>query len=263
MGLILPFRPNKLAFPGGLPGFNGSHIAIGGAKVRLSAVSGNGSFFGLYPYSTPGTNVNTVTRQIVGIGDTCKYATTGYTSLPQSTSADYPGTAAAIFQSTSLNTFSFLFSYDSISSAIVVGGNNLTFRIAGNYYGSSLPTSNNVPYFVIVSCDPVSKNINYLTKRLDTGAVATAVVTASAFGTDFGTPYTIGNFAGGAAGTSLNGVVAAVMRTNGYLSLQAMLAWANDPWSFWYPQLPDLGMMLTTQIAPTFTLQGAQPMVLM
>jgi len=104
---------------------------------------------------------------------------------------------------------------------------------------STLVLAPNVPYFMAISAREIGSNapVNFLLKRLDTGTVVTQFTTAfsippGSFFTD-GT-YLVGNNAF-TAGQGANGYIAAVMYSEVFTSMQTLLWWSQDPWSFWYP----------------------------
>ncbi len=106
---------------------------------------------------------------------------------------------------------------------------------SGVYHGglsisSGLTLSTNVPYFIGVSCRSGSQN--FVVVNLATGQVQTATTTTvRAFSAATG--YTIGGLSGGSK--QADATIMAAMHSVSYLSLPELLAWAADPWAFWYP----------------------------
>ena len=88
------------------------------------------------------------------------------------------------------------------------------------------------PLFVVASKGPSS--INFLCLDLQTGKVTTSAVASVQIPN---APTTAGMVVGSAGVTgSPSGFCAAAMFSPIYLSMQLLLAWAADPWSFWYPR---------------------------
>jgi hypothetical protein len=96
------------------------------------------------------------------------------------------------------------------------------------------------PYFVCFNF-PANPSIgNFVWTNLTTGAVTYSVQSGSA--------TTIGNFAGSCAvgADSATGTsdpphgpgIACAMMSTAKLSVSQLIAWAADPWSFWYPDNP-------------------------
>lgn len=113
------------------------------------------------------------------------------------------------------------------------------------YSQSSIVPSVGVPYFMAVSLAN-SSIVNFLVLNLNTGQVQTAATT-TASNVSFAGAFEIG---GNGSGQGFGGALAAAMLSPTFLNMAQLKAWAQDPWSFWYPQTIDMGTMLK---APTAT----------
>ena len=88
----------------------------------------------------------------------------------------------------------------------------------------------NVPYFAAVSAN--ASTANYLLLRLDNGTLLTGTSGGAASTAPNGT-FVVGNdFSAGDGSTAFQ---TAAMASGVFLSMPALVAWAADPWSFWYP----------------------------
>lgn len=231
----------QLAFPAGVaPGFDPTHIA--GAGVRFSGIALAGNFINLLN-GARGAITGSPTGAIDGvIGPATNYPTAGSTA--QSTFSgnaatnDTSSTIAAIvrFPATGA-TFQGIFANGSNAAGINLGLKTPGALVQLTMFGvvardSAIVISPNIPYFIAASQNG-STIINYVAARLDNGVVVTST-SASGTPTAPNGTFVIGN--GPAGSTPASGNIAAVMYSNKYTSMQQLLAWAADPWSFWYPR---------------------------
>jgi hypothetical protein len=261
-------RPNPLAFPGGSPGFDPSHVAS--RAVAFSSASVNGNHTNLLR-GQPGTIQGSPSAFIDGnIGPATKLALNGQDGLlfsgvgPSGVLSYNAITLAGIFViDTSNENFNAIISTDAgnqqghyitqdtssfnalmwTSSGVAV--NHLPFVV--------LPAT---PYFVAISSvvasaiDPAhGVVVNLLTGQIQTfsGLISSILSANPTSGT-----YCVGNI-----GTSLNfgfgGKIAATMVSKAKLSLPELLQWAQDPWSFWYPRKTDFLSLLRAATNATFS----------
>ena len=102
--------------------------------------------------------------------------------------------------------------------------------------GGSIALTAGVTYFIAMSAvKSASGNatVYLVATRLDTGTITTGSITGS-----IGASAGDGNLYIGNRGTNtrqLDGNLAALMVSNRSLSASQLLAWAADPWAFWYP----------------------------
>lgn len=87
------------------------------------------------------------------------------------------------------------------------------------------------PYFVAVS-RKAGSTANFVVVNLLTG-VTTTLATSGAIATTARTTYAIGNQ--GRLAHVGNVYVGAATLSGNFVSMQDLLAWAQDPWAFWYP----------------------------
>jgi hypothetical protein len=263
MGLILPFRPNKLAYPGGIGGINPAHPAA--QNLYLSAVAVNSGTFTSGGAPSPFVNLVTgapLTRTNIGANPG------GTFSMDGSIGASYA------FSSSANSTFGLNLSLTAGQSAAKTVGAIFKFSVQGgvgvyqsvvvfNVGVEGLYILNGAPdwflgsdnlssitltvghaYYVATSAFPSGATtlINFVVKDLTTGQVRSATTTRAS------TPATVtavgvGNDQLGSSDPSLF-PIAAAMYSGAALGIPQMLNWAQDPWFFWYPPQLDLVQMI-------------------
>lgn len=271
-GALLLKRPSPLAYPGGNPGFDPSHIASKGV-VRFSAIPFGGltgtapSAINLLNGKGPSSAINAVTNRISAYGPANNFQSGTQSMLfsGQPTTLPAAVTAASIFMYTGGSGFRCVFSSNSTSGGTGIqlfpdgsGGFFMT-RIATGNTSSLIPTpANNVPCMVISSASIAAGKVTYLLKRLDTGQVwtdtANLVIGAGDLPSDGA--YRVGDWGGGNLGVT--GDIYATMYAENFLTINEMLQWAQDPWAFWYPRTFDLSQMLKGVSGAFLTLTAAQ-----
>ena len=240
-------RINPLQFPfGSRRGFDPSHIAA--RSCEFSGHSNGSTFINLLKGKSSTANSSTASHHgIIGPCTTMTTTTsTTFGTTTKSNTADQNATMAAIFVMTTSNTNTFCFNGTTTSTSglgiIPVDGNgglgmnvnNIVTISSG--FGSGT-TGTNQPYFVITSWSHVAGVggayiVNFLLLNLITGNMRSNQVTgtcndpnAADGGISIGRSATVG-FAGS---------VAAAMYSKEFMPLGAMRAWAEEPWSFWFP----------------------------
>lgn len=259
---LLLKRPNLLAYPGGNPGFNSSHLAANGISGRrgFSGVASGASMFSPLT-GKPASLVGTFSGSIGGlIGPGVSF--TSVTSKMTFTGAVGPEqkvTIASIFTWPGGHDGT-LFSSSSGQNqqpAVYINGTTNVFEAYGvtNVLSSGLVVAAGVPYLGIVSFNAGGSSY-FLLKNLLTGQVQTA--TAGDIGTSVaGTGlYIVG--ADGFSGDNFVGNMATVMYAPVFMTRPQMIAWSADPWSFWYPRRLDLSMMLRAASPPTLLVSATQ-----
>lgn len=101
---------------------------------------------------------------------------------------------------------------------------------------SSFTLSLNIPYFIAASVKSAS-TVNFVATNLVTGQIFSS---ATSTGTGLSTLQTTQNIGAdwGGAGTGTHfadAYIATAMFAPSFTWMQALLMWAADPWSFWYP----------------------------
>jgi hypothetical protein len=228
------YRRNPLAFPGRAPGFDPSHPAS--TNVILSAIArADSAAFTNLLNGIASTTTGTISSRIDSIGPAVSCTTT---------------LSAAVFNSVTLQsapagmTFAAIFMVATVSdflNMLFTDGNNALQIGVTNYSKVSLYTttiydglqySYNVPYFLAISI--TSGAAVFVLKNLSTGSVISNTLTSVTMPTGIGNGINlVGRVSYGPQ--YLNGIMAAAMYSEEHLSLQQLLAWAADPWSFWYP----------------------------
>lgn len=238
-------RVSPVAYPFGVrAGYDPTHIAATGGTVRLSAVPCNANYIRLDPNAQLIGVINTAgpTYSVDGImGPVLTYNGTQNTKGIQFNSepvtTDTGNTIAAIFSVASLAANIAIFNNNHTNGSASLDLEILTTGVVELNASFTLiagPTvSVNVPYFVIASC--TSGSTLFVLRNLFTGqtTITTNAATYTPAANNLGT-FNLGCFSPN--GYSYNGSIAAVMYSSIRLSLPQMLAWANDPWSFWYPK---------------------------
>ena len=108
----------------------------------------------------------------------------------------------------------------------------------------------NAPYFTITSVSSSSGIYAQTLFNLSTGTLLTASGTTSSNTLSTGT-IQIG-YQGGSQ--IFNGKIAAVAVIKSYINLSTQYAWAQDPWSFWYPDIFGLDYVGATTLAALYSL---------
>ena len=235
MPLIYPVR-NPLAYPGGNPGFDPAHFA-GGPRIRFSGVA-TGSGFSSILTGVKMPLVGAIVpmqSQIGPLVGTTVGSVNAYTQAPiQNDIAPSAFTTATILQYTGHNTNSWA-TYFSILSYNM--GLDIVWYSMNNYgTNSSVPFSFSAgnPYFVVLTC--ISNTVRILLKNLNTGTLKTYIGTGPTILPDITSSYVYIGGGGPSTSALLGGVAAFMYSVNNPLTPIQLLQWAQDPWSFWYPQ---------------------------
>lgn len=253
--ILLPPR-NRLAFPRHPAGFDPTHPgALGFVPGRGASVVASGANFINILNGAP-LIPTSLTSTIDGrIGQVAICTTVGANALLSGlgvvVSTDM--TYAAIFVPTSVASNTMM-GYS--SSALLFNGANFGCFFGG-FYSSSTTYVQNVPYFYVASIKG-SVIVNFVVVNLATGQTSNSTAAAST-----NNPNTIGSVVignSGAGGNQLLGNMATAMMSPVYVPMSNLLAWAADPWSFWYP--PPLFNVVGATAPPasqfiTFTQVGA------
>jgi hypothetical protein len=253
MGLLRSYNP--LVYPGGRarPGFDPSHPASSGVinGNGFSGIASGANFVNLLN-GAKGTPANGPTSTLDGrIGPSAVFTATGAQATYSTPLAvvNNSTTSAAILVCSAFNAGggtwfihgTFVGHYNGFG--ITSAGALQAYDKDGGSKSSTFSLSLNVPYLIIVSKN--SATVNFLAVRLDNGSLQTS--TASGFTTVSVSDglYTIGCFAGSSG--QIDASMATCMYGTSYLSMPQMLAWASDPWSFWYP--PKVSNLIFSSVA--------------
>ena len=102
----------------------------------------------------------------------------------------------------------------------------------------------------------------FVARRLDTGQIFSSNTTGFTTTAPNGTYCFAGSGATGSGGHIGGAAIAAGMISFQALSLHQLLAWADDPWAFWYPDanlcIPNMyvGVLPVTALGGTFSMMG-------
>lgn len=249
-------RPNLLAYPGGTPGFDPSHVAAAG--VTLSAVSVGANMVDLLTGKS-GVRTSTPTAAIDGIGGV---------------GTTFAGAQNLAFSGKPTGNF---FTQCTIAAIFLDGGSAATQRgvVAAATNGSSttypyLGTSaanhtygyarqgtaqivtaltvmpSNIPHLLIGSDVGGTGGARaILIKNLLTGQIWTATDTGGTTVVGVDGAYNIGSRGAGSLPLLTGDKVFAAMVSNRFTTMAQMLQWAQDPWAFWYPKF-DFAQSLAT-----------------
>lgn len=238
----LIYRRNSIAYPGGRnPAFDPTHIAAS-PKVRYSGIAAPGGAFTNLLNGTSSTQVGAPTSVINSLGLTTATPSTTGVNVCNNVANAFTGaitgfTSAAILSYSSVGASGLLSIFDdnAANGNLFVyqnsAGHFLALLSSGTSTYSVIQLAANTPYFVAVSAN--SSVGVFVVVNLLTGAIQTATVT-QAIG--FFTPSSTWNIGGQSVSTGRGGSrIAAIMYSVATLSLQQLLAWAQNPWDFWYP----------------------------
>lgn len=234
------FRASPLAYPGRLAGFDPSHPAAGPVP-RFSAIANGANFYNLIK-SASGATVGSPTYVIDGgigpavqlLAASSQRASFAGQSIVQDTLITIA--AIAVVLSASADKTSFLITTSTTGHGYSLGPNatnQLVFYTPNTGGGAVGPTlSLNVPYFCAVSFD--GSHVKFLAANLQNGQIQTSATTYTADNAAPNGTYLIGRSASDAV--QINAKIAAVMFSAQFMTPQQLLAWAADPWAFWYPR---------------------------
>ena len=232
MGLLPQLR-NLLAYPGGDAGFDATHPAAAG--IRFSGVATSNGFQSLDAARKYTTNATVVYTQ-TSLGPTL-VSTAANSNGGLAYQCPYSAQTAAVFGSI----FTVSSSPPAAGGRVIQTGNNgllatsamgLLALIGSGNYTTGVTLSVGVPYFVAFSAVPAISKIYFVVANLATGSIRTGTIAGPASITSLNNTVAIA----GTTSYALNGGVATAMHSlNNPLGLQALRAWAQDPWAFWYP----------------------------
>ncbi len=259
-------RISRLAYPAGrVPGFDSTHPAAVGMSPGhgFSGVAMSGAFPDLLK-PLRGSVTGTVTFGMDGaIGPTINMsdASNNYIYSGYSTIVDTRATFAAIVNTTSIvtsGTTKGIITTSSGNTGIYLSHKDSLLRAgifpANTSIDSTIALLANTPFFIAVSID-YSVGAYFLMRNLKIGSTKIEFVTGNLVPGAPNGSYDIG---GNNNTFSFNGAIAAAMFAPQACGIGALLQWADDPWSFWYPQPEENWTSGSTiwQGSSTFTASG-------
>lgn len=266
MVAILPLKKSSpFSYPGTPAGVNFNHPASGKSPktLRFSGVAMGKDFIRLNRALLKGTVNATISGGIDGvIGPYIRNAnTTGSVTFSgNSTVAPTSICIACIFiiGNTANNGILVYTTGTSTTCPMLwVTGTKLelTTGTGSIHATSNIVLTSNVPYFAVASY-PINSagNINFAVTNLQTGQISTAAV-ANTFAATAPNGTIVIN--GDTLGDASDAYIAAAMVSLAGLNPSEVKAWAQDPWSFWYPPKTDLAGMLKASSNSAYTLTAA------
>jgi hypothetical protein len=278
--MFTPFKlKNPLTFPGNrLPGFDPTHPALANATTKpiLSCINSGAGFVQLTTGApatytvTSGTATNTI--DVIGPVTTFSHnasISATWTGAPAQPNASFGITFAIIFrqlESGSGFDFGLMFANSGSGNGVRLDSFNTSPCISipnvGNFVATNLTITANVPYFIVAS-GTIGNPGTYdcVQTNLATGQVSSQRNIAinstplAAAGANWGVGFELTG-----AGTPNCNIAAASISFN-VLPFTTMLAWAADPWSFWYP--PVLEEIIESSLAPFISVGPPPVFVLM
>jgi hypothetical protein len=272
---MLLFRSkNPLVYPGDrFPGFDPSHPAANGCFFSGIAVSGQKNVINLISGSIGSAIVAVNSTPLDGaIGPTIlpntAAGTTGGLSYSIASPATLPFTIAVIGRAPA-----------SVPASIQIfltttGTTNLQALTLMSTTGVLRATVNNAaklsalvpaagrPFFAACSVTrSVAGSVLFVLAQLDTGQITTDSVNNNST-IIAGTGLRVGNSFSQL--NSFTGLIAAAMMSNAALTLNQLITWAADPWSYWYPPTVEnlIGKSLLTFTAFPVTYQSNQRIIM-
>lgn len=254
--LILP-RRNPLAYPAGVAaGFDPNHAASRGV-VRFSGVAKDGSFVDV----RNGMSATIATSSKSSINSIIGPISTKASYFSGAANSDKRFILAAIFSPQATDGFDreILKTSSTAATGVTLRNSAALLKSArpaldvpgvATFRAPETPTFG--PIFAGVYSQPSSSlDSFFVLADLRTGRVYTHKFTSYSYGVaaSDGT-FVVGddNSVGDQFG------IAAAMYGNGSITLQEMIAWASDPWSFWYPQSKAASLLVATgSSAPSLT----------
>lgn len=242
-----PLRnPNPLGFPGGvLPGFDPTHVALSGGLCLFSGVAWGATFANILSGTLAGTLTGSPTAKLFeGIGPAFGTISGG------NQSAEFVGsyassvttlTLAGIFQQSTFQNSGSMVATSNAAGTSAAFIRQSSSGAINPVFGATSPGSTtfvcptDVPYFLAVSMLATNPTIgNFVLVNLATGQITYETHNFANSSSQVPTNYWIG--ANPQRLFSAEQYTAAAMIATTFLSRERLLAWAADPWSFWYPR---------------------------
>jgi hypothetical protein len=269
---ILGLRPNKLAFPGTKPGFDRGHLASVGVLQTSAVFQPNGNFVdvsrGITGTGGGSGGFSSVIDSAIGPAmiPSAGTTSTNMVTFPKPNGTVYADTMACIVRFSTTQTASagyLLNNFNAVSglnaSMLYLGANAYTLNYSDGTGFMLFDYTALAGHPAFIAFCNYNTKYNWLIRDLSNGQVfsgtgfATSTMTA-----DTNPIIGIGNryndYVRPCTGTSIAAVMYAQSIPN-LLSISQLRQWANDPWSFWYPQKFDLAdLRLPTQpVGPTIS----------
>ncbi|HEV2550801.1 MAG TPA: hypothetical protein VGU20_26045 [Stellaceae bacterium] len=261
--LLLP--RDRLIYPAGYaPGILSTHPAA--LNCRFSGVGlSNGNIVSLLRGAKAGaadTGLPSPALTPIGPAPFFEGSTTGLSFSGNLAEALTTATFAAIFQLSAIGVVNPFCGTASTSNGAIfeILATNIPALFKGNVNHVAFPSlslSAGVPYFLALSALSSTTYCCVLTNLL-TGNIKSQSNTVSSISASMGNAtYLVGRLSGSAV---FHGNIAALSISATGLDLSQLLAWAADPWSFWYPDYSDDALQLYVGKASSIILGYASSM---
>lgn len=273
MGVVSFSARNKLVYPAGrLAGLDSTHPATrglngmvfplpGGRAINLGGTAGFAK-----PVLSAGGSMSSAIVQYLGPSLLNAMGSMQFTApvLP-TTAAGNAYTFAAFVNPTDAATTTVFISFgnanqssEGIYSGII--GGNFGIRLSGTVtFDSGIAAVNGIPYFYVVSLIYQGSNLwdhNHAVLQLRTGQLTTSRTTGTSQGPITNT--TLFFEYGGSGGFGAPVYIGPAMTSTAALGLPQLIAWANDPWAFWYPS-QTASQAASAARPPTMGMMGVGP----
>jgi hypothetical protein len=236
---------DPLAFPAGLaPGYDQTHIAAT-PLMRFSAVAmGSGALIPVFKAgqtTVAGSSSASATR----FGPAVTFAAgNNANTYPAYAGTESPSafTMAVIFTPVAGTTGYVIQNCSGVSQGTPITGiylSSLTVNaiVDNGVQGPTFTLTGGVPYFLAMSSVNGSSLVKGVATNLLTGQILTGSAASGPIQTTTSASYCVGDSASGIGSAAMS--VNAAMYSVAYMPPAALLAWAQDPWSFWYPKASD------------------------
>jgi hypothetical protein len=227
---------DRFAIPNSrLAGFDPSHVA--GKNVFVSALSVGSNFLSLLN-GARGTLVGTPTAPAYDslIGRATAFTSAQATQFSSYTTTPAAVTFGAIIRTGALAGFDPLLSTGSNAAGFAFyasrSGDVAIDCFAGGTVHSGFGLVNNTAYFIVGSFDQTTTSWSFAVCNLLNGSIKSSKGSTNPTPTNtYNGLFNIGSFQGNQCQSTL----AAAMHSTKFLSVNELLQWAEDPWSFWFP----------------------------
>lgn len=255
MAILVPVR-DRLCYPAGYaPGVDPTHPAAAG--LRFSGVAMKNNFINLYKPLLKGAITATITGVINGtIGPAVTNPnTTGIIKFAgNSTVAPTTCTFGAIAFNgpNAANNWIYIGNHTNNVTAPLMGCLGASFQLFADNGGASvdsgIPLAASEPVFVAASYSVAGGAVNFVARNLRNGLLLASTKTNNFTAVAGDGIYCVN---GDGSGDTSDCTVAAAMYSLAALSPAQLLAWAADPWAFWYPDINFIDDFIVGSATPT------------
>lgn len=249
------FRPGRLVLPNRPAKLNLQHPAYLNGVITagrgVAAVASPGGGFIDLAGKGQGTKAASMTSKldgVIGLTTVGNGGTGGFSWTGQATTSVTGGyiTAGFIIRTPSSVASAKLLDQTGGSGGLTFGvsataGSGFIFTGAGGGTAKAFTLSANKAYFLACSLrmsgssSPIQR---WVKVDLETGQIETSAKTTNETLGNIASTLVLTNTTGTASFTG--GIAAAMLSYRSFLTMAELIAWAQDPWSFWYPRSTDI-----------------------